>query len=43
MIIIKKLRRDGCRDPGNTGIGDVSFIPGLYRDIMAPNSILERE
>ena len=40
MIIIKKLRRDGCRDPG---IGDVSFIPGLYRDIMAPNSILERE
>ncbi len=36
MIIIKKLRRDGCRDLESAGIGDVSLIPGLYGGYNGP-------
>lgn len=36
MIIIKKFRRDGCRNPGSAGIGDVSLIQGLYRGYNGP-------
>ena len=36
VIIVKKLRRDGCRGPGSAGIGDVSLIPGLYRKYNGP-------